>query len=531
MSDCNDQSFNCDDPIDYTNSNINIDQLTNDVDTVSCALNSLLTSITEQISNLLEESITIDIDEFIACNTKFWNNPTYVGLNEITISKLQQSLSGLGLTQNQINTIINRAKNIKKIQSWIFNNKNTGAWRTNLERARNRVFHFNILCTEGVQKYSLTTLGQPTNKDCSKLCTIPVKLEIQANSSSVLDTIKLSSLPELLCNNGPLVCNFSFSNTNFKTFYDNAKISSNPDDAIFTWSGESLNIIDENSPLTHSVVLIGYECFPDNDNPTHYIFKFKDSYNYGNAQGGFRPGVFSIKIPTQNVNQLASTTTPWNIGDTYGLGGQFRIYGVIVKLVGSKEKIKKDLIDSKCCSKWYCIEEFDLDNNAISACKEKSKFDPSISELIGYDTQEECEANCGEASVQVTFNLTPINSQPNLSDLDYYLSQINNSYSIPVTVVDDIISGTLYIQNTVNNQIYGTTVSYYGSSIGYTIGIVLAGQNFVNGTQTVFSSSFTGLEPNPTNISLSTSINFGGWLYGSIATGNTTYYVTGSVNT
>jgi hypothetical protein len=39
------------------------------------------------------------------------------------------------------------------------------------------------------------------------------------------------------------------------------------------------------------------------------------------------------------------------------------------------------------------------------------------------------------------------------------------------------------------------------------------------------------LEPNPTNISLSTSINFGGWLYGSIATGNTTYYVTGSVNT
>jgi hypothetical protein len=62
MSDCNDQSFNCDDPIDYTNSNINIDQLTNDVDTVSCALNSLLTSITEQISNLLEESITIDID-------------------------------------------------------------------------------------------------------------------------------------------------------------------------------------------------------------------------------------------------------------------------------------------------------------------------------------------------------------------------------------------------------------------------------------------------------------------------------------
>jgi hypothetical protein len=144
-----------------------------------------------------------------------------------------------------------------------------------------------------------------------------------------------------------------------------------------------------------------------------------------------------------------------------------------------------------------------------------------------------CEA---EASVQVTFNLTPINPQAGgiSADFNYYLSQINNSYSIPVTVFDDIISGTLSIENTVNDQTYTTTVSYYANSTSYIIGIVLAGQNFINGTQTVFSSSFTSLKSNSTSISLSTSINFAGWLYAYIATGDpenpTTYYVTGSVN-
>ena len=203
----------------------------------------------------------------------------------------------------------------------------------------------------------------------------------------------------MLFRSGPLVCNFSGNE-----FYDFHKLAilSN-DDPIFDWtSDKSLTDIDQECAFSHTVLLVSYECFPDNNNPTHYLFKFKDSYKYGN-NNNFRDGYFFIKVPILDVNGPISSKVPWKVGDSYGLNN-LRIYGVKVQLaLKTKEEIKKDLIDSKCCSKWYCIQTVDLDDNPTCICTEKSVFDPEVSILTNsgsiiasYDNESACLEGCAD---------------------------------------------------------------------------------------------------------------------------------------
>jgi hypothetical protein len=354
---CNTQ-FDCNDPIDYSNSNVNIDQRIGNLDSATCGLNSMLLSISEQLSSLLNSKINIDINNFIQCNEKFWNKtvvarskgklkkqylfPTY---SEPIIDKIISCLKSLNFAQNQINVTVDRILKVRRITNWIFNNKATGNILSNLDLAKNKKFQLKLLCDDTTQSYTATTFTEAS--DCDEECSILVQLQILADSVNKLDSLKISDIHDLLCENGPIICNFSIIG-NFKTFYDNAQTSTDPNEAIYEWNGESLKETQDFTPcglFSQTAVLVTYQCFPDNINPTHYLFKFKDSYKYGN-NGNFRDGYFYIKVPTQSVTGQFSPLIPWNIGDTYSFS-TLRIYGIKVNLFNSKKQVEELLED--CC--------------------------------------------------------------------------------------------------------------------------------------------------------------------------------------
>jgi hypothetical protein len=417
---CLNKQFNCDDPIKFSDSNLNIDQKTDGLDTATCGLNGILECIAEQLSNLLGFKINIDINHFIVCNKKFWDkkerfridnktvekNVFVPRFNQIVINKFIECAESVGYNEDQINVTIDRIIQSARVVSWLFNSKRTRYPLQDIrdfKKGKPEPISFKILCDDTIQTYD-TEFADNQNVECSKECTISAKIKFESDQIKKLDSYAFSDIPQLLCENGPIICSFAL-NEKFKPFYDKAIGSSDPNDAIYDWN-DTTSVFkqydnDENadpcSVFGHVVLLTGYECFPNKNNPTHYLFEFKDSFKYG-ENNNFRDGYFYIKVPIEIANPPLSPKVPWNIGESYGFN--FRVYGVKIVLVESKNKTIQNLINSKCCEKWYCIEQIGFDGNFIKSCVKKSIFDPTVSELIGYDNEQQCETNCVETPTE-----------------------------------------------------------------------------------------------------------------------------------
>lgn len=320
----------CKDPTNYDSTDLSVNQRPQGtLDTCSCSINALLFSIAEQISALIGSSINIDVNKFIECSQS-WRGAEHDGLPDKFRTTIETCLRQAGYTKDQINTIVKNIDKFIKIQSWLFRR---GSKRYELKE---KVISLPIKCDDSMQVYD-----EDVQYDCSKECNIQATLTFRSDSSAALNNIPMNNLPQALCQTGPIICNFS--GEAFANFWKKARSSSDISDAFLEWDGTPFNtpIANPACEFSHTVTMVGYECEPQ-DNPTHYIFKFKDSFEYGSGQNT-RPGYFYIKIPIGNLSQRP----PWNIGDNYWFGGNFRIFGVTVKLRESIDNIK-DLL-KKCC--------------------------------------------------------------------------------------------------------------------------------------------------------------------------------------
>jgi hypothetical protein len=387
MADCTNK-FNCDDPIDYSDNNFNVDQkiprddLPN-IETGSCSLNSIMVVISEQLSKLLNTKINIDINKFIQCNEKHWNKqeydrklrkntpiyPTWSDFDPSWIETTKEELrrvpgprfGGNMYTEQEINDIIDRLSKLGRIYMWLIGFKKNTRNKQNFVPVKSTIF-IPILCGNGIQQYTDDTFTQ-TVEDCGKECTIAIKTQAiyRANNSPPLT---INDIYELLCTNGlkkvgqagPVICNFIWSKgSDFDNFYNEAVLT-NPeyysedgpyvDELIYEWkAGESFKDLVPNG-TNHTMVLVSYECFPNPWNPTHYLFKFKDSYQYGNDDTGKAMGYFYIKMPFDAVMGVEnpSPPIPWNIGDNFLI--TFRVYSFVVNILN--EKVAKSIANG-CC--------------------------------------------------------------------------------------------------------------------------------------------------------------------------------------